>query len=122
MLYFCRRLHKPAPFDLNEFLDFLLSLALQIEKTDDSTWKIWDIVQVLEKDDNQSLVYSMNSKWQPLEMVAKASPCYLYTQQIDREVVFTLLAAEEESLTNVQCFIESSCAPVESKDLNEFLH
>ncbi len=121
MLYLCRRIHKSGPFVTNDFIAFWEELALRIEKIDESTWKIWDITQVFHKDNSQTQVYSMGEEWEPLQVVAKASPCYLHTEQDGHRTIFTLIAGEEEALTNVQTFIENSCAPVEFNNLDQIL-
>jgi hypothetical protein len=127
MLYHSCRLHGSGLINISTIIDLWKDVAHEVETIDESTCKIWQTIQAFSKDNTHSRVYSMNNQeqeirqWQPVDMVAIASPCYLRLEQDWYRTTFTMISTKKEALESVRSFIEIIDGRVEPASLDHFL-
>lgn len=127
MMYLSCRLHGPELINISRIIEFWQKLAHEVERVDESTCKIWQTIQAFSKDKTHSRVYSMKDQgqevgqWQPVDMVAIASPCYLRLERDTYRTTFTIISSKKEALESVRSLIEILDERAEPASLDYFL-
>jgi len=125
MNYLVTRLHKSGHTNIESILDLWRQLDKETESIKDierfgsSIWKIWQTTDIFSTN-IQNRIYSVNGHWEPMEMAAKTSSCYLFTKQDGLTTVFTILSTEKEAIGSVQSLIANIYHPVEQVNLERF--
>ena len=97
------------------------NLVQELERIDESTWKIWVLTEIVSDGDNYK-VYRLEQEWQPTTAIGKASAGYIRIHKERGQTVVTVLAANTDVIEDISSILRTLHIFLKPVTLDNFLN